>query len=90
MITGLTGQMQANADREKQEVIGVLVANQSTFSAEDLGKMDLPQLLKLRMVLTPADYSLRGLPMAVNSGDDGWVEYEVPANGAPAGEGGAK
>jgi 2'-5' RNA ligase len=88
MIEGLTGKIQANADQEKAQIIAALVANQTTFTAEELGKMELPILQKMRLQFTPADYSLRGVPVA-NTGE--WEDYKVPAPEVQTnGQGGAK
>lgn len=76
MLTGLTGQVQANASQEKADLVARLTANQTTFSEAELNGFELPMLRKLAGALTPADYSGRGMPV-VNTGGD-WEEYQAP------------
>lgn len=69
----------ANAQGQRQVITARLTANrQCAFSAEDLAKMDLAQLIKLDRSLTPANYGAQG-GVAFNSADDGeWTEYKAP------------
>lgn len=69
----------ANAQGQRQAITARLTANrQCAFSAEDLGKMDLAQLIKLDRSLTPANYGGQA-GVTFNSADDGeWAEYTAP------------
>lgn len=75
-VQELTGKIQTNADQERTELVANLVASQTIYTAEELNKLDTPILQKMRLQFTPADYSLRGLPVANTAGGD-WVEYEI-------------
>lgn len=76
-VQELSGKIQTNASQERAELIAYLIANQTTFTAEDIGKLDTPFLQKMRLQFTPADYGLRGLPIVNVGGGGDWVEYEI-------------
>lgn len=68
-----------NAQAQRQTITARLTANrQCAFSADDLAKMDLAQIIKLDRTLTPANYGGQG-GMALNSAaDEEWAEYTAP------------
>lgn len=75
MLDGL----RANADRERNEIIGRLVANQAcAFSRDDLAAMTQDQLAKLERSLTPASYAGRSGGFSANTAADEWAPYVRP------------
>jgi len=79
-LRSLLGGLRANADRERAEIVGRLVANQAcAFSRDDLGAMTVDQLQKLERSLTPASYVGRaGGGLSTNQRDEEWTPYQRP------------
>lgn len=69
-----------NAQRQKDELVAHLVANQQcAFSAQDLGGMSLEMLSKLERSLRPSDYSARnGVVANAFAASDEWEPYVAP------------
>lgn len=69
----------ANAQSQRQAITVRLTANrQCAFSAEDLAKMDLAQIIKLDRSLTPANYGGQSGWQVNRADDDEWAEYTAP------------
>ena len=80
-LRSLLGGLRANADRERAEITGRLVANQScVFTRDDLAAMTVEQLAKLERSLTPASYVGRaGGGLSANSQrEEEWAPYQRP------------
>lgn len=75
----MLGGLRANAQRERDDVIGRLVANQAcAFSREDMAAMTLEQLGKLERSLMPASYAGRNAGGLNTNQRDEWGAYERP------------
>lgn len=80
-LRDILGGLKANADRQRGDIVGRLVANAAcAFSRDDLAAMTMDQLEKLERSLTPASYAGRPAGgFSTNQAAEEWVPYERPA-----------
>jgi len=77
MIEKLGAGIQANQNREHDELVNSLAERQTVYTKDELGKMAVNELKKLDSLVTPANYGGRRLPVS-NAADPDWEEYKTP------------